>query len=136
MDRKPGDSVEFQVHRAGIRTKVVWNLRLATASNEPAGKAWRVLGLRLLPLAYYEVHRYDTKYRGGLRVTGVRAGSPAQRRGIQNGDILVGLHVWETITLDNVAFVLSRPELGQLSPIKFYVLRAGQTLYGYLEVAN
>ena len=136
LDRKPGDSVEFQVHRAGIPTKVVWTLRPAAASNEPAGKAWQMLGLRLLPLASYEVQRYGTKYRGGLRVTGVRAGSPAQRRGIQIGDILVGLHVWETINLDNVAFVLTRPELRRISPIKFHVLRAGQTLYGYLEVAN
>jgi serine protease Do len=136
LDQNPGDSVEFQVNRAGKPTKVQVTLRPAPASDDSADKAWQSLGLRLLPVAAHEVQRYDAKYRGGLRVIVVRPDSPAERRGIREGDVLVGLHVWETVTPANVSYVLARPDISQFYPLKFYVLRGGQTLFGYLDIAS
>jgi serine protease Do len=65
-------------------------------------------------------------------VTEVREGGPAAEQGIRVGDILVGLHVWETIAIDNIAYILERAEADHLNPIKFYVLRGRETLFGHL----
>ena len=62
----------------------------------------------------------------------VRADSPASKQGIRKGDVLVGMHVWETITLDNVDYVLSRDDIEEFAPIKFLLLRNGETLFGHL----
>jgi len=73
-------------------------------------------------------------YRGGMRVLSVRKGGPADRNGIRAGDVLVGLHVWETINQDNIDFVLDHPKLGSFSPLKFYILRERETLFGHIAV--
>ena len=49
--------------------------------------------------------------------------------------MLVGMHIWETTTLDNVAYILKRPDFHDLNPVKFFILRGDETLYGYLPVA-
>ena len=51
------------------------------------------------------------------------------------GDVLVGMHIWETVSLENVAYILKRPDFASLSPVKFFILRGDETLYGYLPVA-
>ena len=43
--------------------------------------------------------------------------SPASRAGIKTGDILVGLHLWEMLTLNNVVFVLNHPDRQSFSPV-------------------
>jgi len=65
-------------------------------------------------------------------VTDVRDGGPAADQGIRVGDILVGLHVWETITVDNVLYVLEKAREDNLGQLKFYVLRGRETLFGHL----
>ena len=50
--------------------------------------------------------------RGGLAITDVNPDSPAARAGFQRGDVLIGLHQWETISSDNVTFVLNHPDIG------------------------
>jgi serine protease Do len=101
-----------------------------------AQKNWRVLGLKLSNLDNAGVRLAGTKYRGGMIVDAVRPGSPAQANGINPGDILVGLHVWETISEENVAYVLDHPDLESFSPVKFYVLRDQKTLFGQLRLAK
>ena len=32
------------------------------------------------------------------------------------GDVLVGMHIWETATLDNVAYILKRPDFADAQP--------------------
>ena len=75
---------------------------------------------------------------GGLTVTDVRSESPAAKQGIRPGDVLVGMHIWETISLENVRYVLNRPDFASLEPLKFYILRENepQTLYGFLTVSS
>ena len=43
------------------------------------------------------------------------------------------MHIWETTTLDNVAYILKRPDFADLNPVKFFILRGDETLYGYLR---
>ena len=67
-----------------------------------------------------------------MLVAEVREGGPAAEQGIRKGDILVGLHVWETVGADNIAYILDKAEQEHLNPIKFYVLRGRETLFGHI----
>ena len=101
----------------------------------PANKRlWTEFGMRLTPLGEDEKALVGPRYRGGMRVTQVRANSLAAANGIQRGDILVGLHIWETVNSENVNYVLEHPQLRTFSPIKFYVLRGEETLSGQLQL--
>ena len=67
-------------------------------------------------------------------VLDVRPNSPAANQGIAPGDVLVGMHIWETVTLDNVAYILKRPDFTTLNPVKFFILRGDETLYGFMPI--
>ena len=45
------------------------------------------------------------------------------------------MHVWETISLANVAYIINRKDLDEFQPVKFYVLRGDETLYGLLPIS-
>jgi serine protease Do len=64
----------------------------------------------------------------------VAVGSPLAKAGLQRGDVLIGLHQWEAISLDNVTYVLGHKELATFSPLKAYYLRAGRVLETVLPV--
>ncbi|MDX1943780.1 MAG: trypsin-like peptidase domain-containing protein [Pirellulaceae bacterium] len=100
-----------------------------------ADRVWTTLGLRLAPMDEGTFKSLNTRYRGGLQVTGVRPDSPASAQGIRRGDVLVGMHVWETISLENVAYILDREDLARLDPVVFYLVRGSDTLYGHLRLA-
>ena len=69
---------------------------------------------------------------GGLAVTTINGDGIAAQAGIRKGDILVGLHHWETVTIENVTFVLTHRDLASFSPLNFYILRSGQVRKGTL----
>ena len=94
-----------------------------------------MFGLKLKSLPQQQLTLVKPKYRGGMRVVSVRPDSPAAQNGIVHGDILVGLHVWETINEDNVTYIMEHPQLRVFSPLKFYILRGRETLYGHLQLA-
>jgi serine protease Do len=98
-------------------------------------KLWRRIGLRLAPVGADSVVRANPQLRGGLGVTDVREGSAASRAGIEKGDILVGLHQWEMLSLDNVQYVLNHPDLASFLPLRFYILRGGQVHRGWLQLS-
>lgn len=102
----------------------------ATVAHVAAEKSWDVLGMKLTSIPNGTNLLANQPYRGGLLVTDVRSTSPAEMTGIKKGDVLVGLHVWETVTQNNVDFVLEHQDLKTINPLKFYILREGETLYG------
>jgi serine protease Do len=131
LDRAAGDKVPLVVRRAGADQKA--ELVVEAVAPRPvvavpvAGDAvWRRLGLRLTPASPEAVSRVKSQLRGGLLVTEVRPTGAADKAGIQRGDILVGLHNWEMLTLENVQYVLNHPDLAGFTPLQFYVIRAGQ----------
>ncbi len=133
LGRKPGERVSLTVVRAGGEEQV--ELSVAAMTREPASiadRSWREVGLRLEPLPAATVQRLQSRYRGGLLVAEVRPDGPAAEQGIRKGDILVGLHVWETIAMDNLSYILQKAEEEHLNPIKFYVLRGRETLFGHI----
>ncbi len=137
LDKKAGDKIEV-VARRGSQEHTVSLVLASPPTEEPANQdpVWSVLGLRLQRIPPKVFQRYQSRYRGGLAVTAVRPGSPAARQGIRRGDVLVGMHVWETISLDNVRYILNRPDFEQFAPLKFYILRGSETLYGHMVVST
>ncbi len=137
LDRKAGEQVKMSVKR-GAETLAV-NLTLAAppaASKTSARPMWDLLGLELKPIPSEEFRQqFQTRYRGGLTVLDVRPQSAAAAQGIHRGDVLVGMHLWETISLENVVYIINRPDFASLNPVKFFILRGNETLYGYLPVA-
>jgi serine protease Do len=93
---------------------------------------WRKLGLRLGPINPEVVTRSNHQLHGGLAVLDINPSAPAAQAGIQRGDILVGLHQWETVSIDNVLFVLNNPELASFNPLRFFIVRGGQLHRGWL----
>ena len=131
-----GDHVAV-VFRHGVAEQraemVVDGVRVAAA---PADPVWHRLGLRLQPISNENVTRSHPQLHGGLLIADVRPESTATKAGLQRGDILIGLHQWETLNLDSVQWVLNNPELATFNPLKFYVLRAGQIHRGTLQAAD
>jgi serine protease Do len=137
VERKAGERVVLSVDRGGKAVTVPIELAEVPETARPAATpAWELLGLELRPLGGAEFkQKYQTRYRGGLMVLEVRPRSPASDQGIHPGDVLVGMHIWETISLDNVAYILKRPDFSSINPVKFYILRGNETLYGYMPVS-
>lgn len=135
LERKPGDRLELATRRAGdpVATSLVL-ADLPLPLKPTGGPAWDVLGMKLKLMEASEFHAKSTRYRGGLLVTDVRPGGPAAEHGVQGGDVLVGMHIWETTSLDNVTYILKRADLPSLTPLKVYILRDGETLYAHLPV--
>jgi serine protease Do len=145
LDRPVGESLTFRVRRDGQPVNV--DLALATyrgrntvsraATDDLDAAAWNVLGLKLSEEPRTTFARRNTRYRGGMRVEDVRPDSPAARQGIQSGDVLVGMHGWETASTQDIQYIVSLPNLSDLGKMKFYLLRGQQNnLYqGFLTVA-
>ena len=137
MALETGQSIEVAARRGEETLSLTLKLAQAPSHLEPqVGRYWDLLGVELKPIPADRFHKkYRTRYRGGLDITAVRSGSPAANQGLRRGDVLVGMHIWETVSLKNVDYVVNHPDLANISPVKFYILRAGDTLYGYLPVA-
>lgn len=139
LGARPGDELEVETLREGqstLRALTVAPLGRAAGRPSLAERAWQTLGLRLTVMDSAEFSRLNTRYRGGLLVTDVRPGSPAAAQGIRRGDVLVGMHIWETISLENIAYILDRDDLAKLDSVVFYIVRGSETLYGYLRLAS
>lgn len=101
-----------------------------------ARQTWDVLGMRLDREPSETFRRRRTRYRGGMRVVDVRANGPAAEKGIRAGDILVGMHRWETASDDDVRYIVTNDTLATMAEVKFYVLRGDETLFGSMQVAG
>jgi serine protease Do len=136
LDRKPGDQAKLSILRdKKLLTADVALGKPPVVARGPSTRAWDVLGLELKPIPADSFRRqHTTRYRGGLDVVAVRPGSPADDQGIRRGDVLVGMHIWETVSLENVNYIMNRSDFASLDPVKFFILRGSETLYGYLPV--
>jgi serine protease Do len=149
LGRKTGEKVRVVVRRQNAEktlalalspfngpTVVRANNQQLQSDDDNRSAAWTTLGLQIEKIKDPAAVMRHSHYRGGMRVVAVRPNSPAAINGIRSGDILVGLHIWETVNADNVSYVLSHPQLGSFSPLKFYVLRGKETLFGYLTTGK
>jgi serine protease Do len=138
IGRKPSEELAVTVRRGSKPHELKLRLGEPTVKENPLADdtVWQTLGLRLEPVSAEVFKKYNTRYRGGLRVREVRLGSPAQSQGIRRGDVLLGMHVWETVSVDNVVYILHRPDFDEFNPLKFYILRNQETLFGHMRVST
>ncbi len=136
----PGDELELEVERGGQRLGVA--MKTASRSSDAltiAEMAWDVIGVQAKPVAEATMRRLNTrmrtKYRGGLYITSVRPGSPAEQQGMLPGDVLLGIHGWQTATMKDLAGILEHPDIQRGPRAKFYLVRREQTLFGHMELA-
>ncbi len=135
IDRAIGAKVEVRVTRAGAAVEPL-ELTLEQGTKTaatPAEVAWRRLGVKLVPVAADAVAKANPALRGGLLVTEVAAGGVAGSAGILRGDVLVGLHQWEALRVEDVSFVLGHKDLATFLPLKFFVARDGKLRDGFLS---
>jgi serine protease Do len=143
LDRPAGQPVRIEIRRGGqtmmmdlaMAESAAKTLALSSAIGNDE-KVWQVLGLRLSEEPRSTFQRRNLKYRGGMHVEAVRSGSPADKEGIVPGDILVGMHKWETASEQDIQYIITRPTLTQMGSLKFYVIRGQSTLFGHLNVAS
>lgn len=134
LDRQPGEHIPVIFRRNGSEQHA--ELVLASMDRPVAtgiDLVWRKLGMKLNPVAPDTVNAANPQLHGGLVVSEVRPEGAAAKASIQRGDILVGLHQWETLTLDNVSFVLNHPDLANFNPLKFYIVRNKQVHRGWFQ---
>ena len=132
-----GSSVDLEIIRDNEPYKFSLELQKPAGMTNDALTIWNVLGLELANISADEFkQKYTSQYRGGLRVTRVREGSPAYEQGIEPGDALIGLHKWETLSIDNVMYILTKNDLSTISPLKFLIIRNQNVLYGTMTLPN
>jgi len=134
LDRPVGEKIALVVARDGSEKPL--DLILQAIDRGPMAVStdliWRKLGARLQPVPNGSVTRVNSQLHGGLSVTDVSPDGAARKAGIQRGDILIGLHQWETLSLENVNYVLSHPDLPTLVPLRFFIIRGGQVQRGWI----
>ncbi|MCI0700496.1 MAG: trypsin-like peptidase domain-containing protein [Planctomycetia bacterium] len=133
IEKPAGQKIPVRVKRAGKATDL--ELVLRPAAKMPLGAVdavWKRLGVKVNPVGADAVAKANPQLRGGLLVTEVAAGGIASTAGIQKGDILVGLHLWETLNPDNVTFVLNHKDLVTFLPLKYFIARDGKLKDGWI----
>ncbi|MCC7475393.1 MAG: hypothetical protein IT425_08360, partial [Pirellulales bacterium] len=90
------------------------------------------LGMELETLGEEDLKRVKSMgYEGGVKIAIAPQHERSNRNirfaygSIQEGDLLVGLHVWPTTSLQDVLTILDRDDLNEFNPMKFYVVRDG-----------
>ncbi|MEX2026882.1 MAG: trypsin-like peptidase domain-containing protein, partial [Pirellulaceae bacterium] len=124
LGRKTSEEIDIELVRDGSDTDV--KLSLGTRGSAKPGlpdRVWNRIGLKLSPMEDTDFKALNTRYRGGLKVLDVRKNGPAYLQGIRSGDVLVGVHVWETISLENISYILDREDLAKTEPVIFYIVR-------------
>jgi serine protease Do len=138
LDRPAGAKLDVVARRTKdeVRSAVALRASGRTVSGVTVASGgdllWKRLGVRVDPVAAEAVNRVNKDLRGGLAITEVNPDSPAARAGFRRGDVLIGLHQWETITADNVTFVLNHPDLASFFPLKYFLIHNGELKRGYL----
>lgn len=150
LGRKSGEAIEFHVKRtdklerltlaltAQKSGKASVNMQVVSRANNDdpeTERFWNIIGVRMATLPTAQQHLVGPRYHGGMKVLDVRADSPASRNGIRKGDIIVGLSKWETVSAENVTWILNQPIVSNQEGLKFFLIRGSETLYGHLQVA-
>lgn len=142
LQLRPGQNVPIEIERDGsiLELAVTTQRGGALEGDVSAETAWAVLGIRAKPLGQSAMNRLNarmrTPYRGGLYITAVRDESTAAEQGIQVGDVLLGIHGWQTASLNDLAGILDHPDMKKGPRAKFYIVRREQTLYGHFQLAT
>ena len=140
MRLSPGDALELGIERGSERLDLALKTETRTPDSYSVKElAWSIIGVQAKPVPDSTMRRLNsrmrTRYRGGLYVTAVKPGSAAERQGIIAGDVLLGIHGWQTSSMKDLAGILKHPDIKEGPKAKFYLVRREQTLFGHMELA-
>jgi len=131
LEQRPGTSVELGIARGP--NQVAHSLAL-TAARLPVNDlnisrmVWEQIGIRVVPVPANAVSGTGEDYQGGLRITEIRAGSPAAKQRLMVGDVIVGVMEWQTVTMADLQWILASPAFRASPSSKYYVVRKRQQM--------
>jgi len=128
LERTQGEKVHLVVKRDGKEVKLGATLGKPNAMEQ----VWEEMGVQVQPVGAESVARVDGRLRGGLLLRDVKADSPAARAGWQKGDILVGLHEWEMVSLDNILYAINFQQEKEVDAYRYFVVRENRVVKGQL----
>ena len=131
--KRQGSSIPVQLTLASVSTA---KRRKSKSSSSVFDVAWNTFGMQLTEIPPKDFRSSSEQFKGGLRIVTVRAASPAARQGVRSGDILVGLHKWETSSAADLAYILKQPNVTKNQSVKFFIMRGDETLFGHLPVTH
>jgi serine protease Do len=121
--KRGGEALEVEFGAAAVfAAERTISVTPVSADTGGSGK----LGIKATPVGASVVQGIDKQLRGGLWLTEVSATGVAGKAGLQKGDILLGMHQWETLNLDNVTYVLNRHDLATFNPVRVIFVRDGK----------
>lgn len=115
-DIQPGTKVELKVIRDGkekMLTAVVAELE-DTTQRPSQVRGGKDVGLTVTELTVNLARRYGYKTREGLLITDVAQGSEADRKGIQDGDIILEVNRAKVSSVDQWERILDRAKTGEV----------------------
>ena len=142
LDVPAGQPLKIGIERSGKQIDVAMMTEDVNRNGRQplSDLAWDMLGIHAKPVAEATMRRLNarmrTKYRGGLYITAVRPGSAADEQGITPGDVLLGIHGWQTSSMKDLAGILEHPDIQRGPKAKFYIVRREQTLFGHFQLAR
>ena len=145
LDVSPGSELALRIERSGNPMDLTMATKKGSRSNaggapkDVVDGAWAMIGIRAQPVPEASIRRMNsrmrTSYQGGLYITSVRPGSPADAQDIKSGDILLGIHGWQTANMTDLAGILEHPDMQRGPKAKFYIVRRDQTLFGHMKIS-
>jgi serine protease Do len=133
-DRRYGDALHVTVRDRGVERKLTLKCELNGRSPDATGYVWMTLGMWVSQAPAKRVQHLNPQYGGALFVLAVDPRSPAERAGLQPGDVVIGLHGQQMHEAAHVVYVLSKSagqsiecmfmRDGELQPITRLVLPA------------
>ena len=132
LQSQQGDKIEVVVERTGTSRVLYLSMQdILPKDDVLSSRAWEEIGIRIVPVNFKAASKQNN-YRGGLKLTEVRESSAAAKQGLRSGDILLGLHKWETVTFENLNYVLNTEMFQTRKQMSFYIYRDNDFLYGEL----
>lgn len=129
----PGTKVEIKVLRNGriknIRVKIGTMPEEEAALPEPGGEHVK-LGLKVAPLPPEIMNQ--TGIKGGVYVTQVEPGSPADEAGIQHGDIILRVNRKRIRNLEDFRMAMARIKPGEV--VAFLIRRGNSSFYVAIQM--
>lgn len=142
IEMQAGEEVRLQIEREDETLQLAMTLEgpAGVSGDDTQSLAWAAIGVKIQPISKAAMQRINTRtrktYRGGLLVTDVRKGSPADTQGLRVGDVLIGLHGWSTASPSELQGILLK--VAQQDPVQgqFLIVRSDQAMYGYMKLAE
>jgi serine protease Do len=130
LEQRPGTMVELGIARGQNRVNqsVALHAAPSVTDHTVSRTAWEQIGVRVVPVPAQAVAGTGEDYQGGLRITEIRAGSPAAKQRLQVGDVIVGVMEWQTASMADLQWILSSANFRSATSAKYYVVRKRQQL--------